>query len=148
LYAVIDQSVRSVVADQMSKYFRLYNENDENSFKTLLFTNNERVERIDDYIKQLEYKVEQALNVIGDDQIQSLYKSIYATLQDYDSKLKDFITNTLERSVQNYELSEQLLAQLDAKAKEESLVQYNYTIKSIDISRVQITLHTQRTNEA
>lgn len=145
LYEAIDTKVRQVIYANVDQMFDFNPGDDLSNFHITMASNSERVERIDSYIKQLEFRVEQALNQLGESQIQSLYASIYSQLKDLDTNLSEMIDSTIAKTVENYEKSEQLVLDLEAKAKQETLVQYTHQITNFPMNKMSISLFSQRT---
>jgi hypothetical protein len=143
IYEAIDQQVREEVGKEVSRYLRFNTEDDLANFDLLLAPNTERTNRIDSYIKQIEYNTESAINALGESEVKAVYSSLYAKLKEWDSNLGNLIDNTLAKTVENYEKSEELLATLENKAKEETLVQYSITISEFPIERMEIWLYSQ-----
>jgi hypothetical protein len=143
LYEAIDQKVREEVSSASWRYIR-FSENDPlGNFNLLLANNTERTNRIDSSIKQIEYNTESAINALGEPEVKAVYSSLYGRLKEFDYNLGNLIDNTLTKTVENYERSEQLLATLENKAKEETLVQYSTTISQFPIEKMEIWLYSQ-----
>jgi hypothetical protein len=148
VYNAIDTKVRDVIYSQISRLFYFKDGDDLSGFHISMASNSERVERIDSYIKQLEFKTEKILNLLGEPQIQAIYASIYSQLQELDSNLSELIANTLTKTVENYERSEQLIADLEAKAKQETLVQYSTTLSNYPLNRMIFRLYSQHSDQS
>ena len=148
IYNAIDTKVRDVVYSQISNMFDFNPSDDLSQFHITMASNSERVERIDSYIKNIEYNTERILNLLGEPQIQAIYASIYSKLQELDNNLGDMIDNTLAKTVENYERSEMLVAELEAKAKEETLIQYSTMLTSYPKDRIVFRLHSQHSNQS
>jgi len=143
IYEAIDQKVRDTILDEVSRYTRFSDGDPLENFNIYVANNTELLNRIDNYIKQLEYGVEGAMNALGEEEIQSVYTSLYARLKEWEANLGQLITETLQKTVENYQRSEELVNLLEQRAKSETLIQYSTTISQYPIEKIEFWLNSQ-----